>query len=101
MNRKKAHAGPQASPQASMVTIRVNGKTVAAREGESVFAALTAAGIRSLSLSKTGEPRGGLCGMGVCYECRVTIDGVPDQQACMTLVKAGMTITLPGTGATE
>ena len=41
---------------------------------------------------KTGQPRGIFCGMGVCYDCLVTIDGVPNQRACMTQVKDGMEI---------
>jgi predicted molibdopterin-dependent oxidoreductase YjgC len=77
------------------VTIRVDGKAVEAFAGETVFAALTAAGIRAFRHPSTlpAEPaRGGLCGMGVCQECRVTVDGAPDRRACMTEVRAGMEI---------
>ncbi|ACN15995.1 SoxA2 [Desulforapulum autotrophicum HRM2] len=75
------------------ITLMVNGAPVPAFEGESVHAALTAAGIQNLRRSKTGSPRGIFCGMGICYECLVTINGVPDQRACMTMVNDKMEIT--------
>jgi D-hydroxyproline dehydrogenase subunit gamma len=42
--------------------------------------------------SVSGEARGPLCGMGVCHECRVTIDGVAHRRACMVVAVAGMRI---------
>jgi sarcosine oxidase subunit alpha len=78
------------------VTIRVDEKTIEAYTGETVFAALTAAGIRVLrhpSKKRTETARGGFCGMGVCQECRVTVDGLPDQRACITEVREGMEIS--------
>ena len=75
------------------VGIKVNGRPLLAREGETVHGALLAGGIRSLRRSrKKGEKRGGLCGMGVCCECLVTIDGEPDRRACMTLVEERMEV---------
>ncbi|WP_022666329.1 (2Fe-2S)-binding protein [Desulfospira joergensenii] len=75
------------------ITVRVNGQRLAAYEGETVHALLTANGLYGLRKTrKTGQIRGALCGMGVCYECRVTIDGKPGQQACMTRVKENMEI---------
>jgi len=41
---------------------------------------------------KLNENRGALCGMGVCYECRISINGGPDQRACMAEVEDGMVI---------
>ena len=69
------------------ISLKVDGKQVVAYEGETVHAALTAAGIRRLNGS-----RGIFCGMGICYECLVTIDHVPDQRACMTFVEDQMEI---------
>ncbi len=47
----------------------------------------------------TGEPRGLFCGMGVCYECVVVVDGVPQTRACMTWVRDGMVVqTQVGSG---
>lgn len=74
------------------VRIRVNDEEVVAFKGESVYAALLTAGHRSLRCSKSGQPRGGFCGMGVCFECLVTIGGVPNQRACMVEVKDNMEI---------
>ena len=74
------------------VTIYLNGQAVTAYQGESVHAALLAAGIRVLRKSHQGQGRGVLCGMGVCYECLVTIDGVPHVRSCMTEVQAEMEI---------
>jgi len=42
--------------------------------------------------STTGESRAPVCGMGICYECRVTIDGVAHQRACMVIVEPGMRV---------
>lgn len=75
------------------IRLTVDGRQIPAFEGESVHAALAAAGIRRLGLSRrTGRARGTFCGMGICYECRVTIDGIPDRRACMTPVRDGMTV---------
>ena len=77
------------------LAISINGRTCVAFEGETVHAALWAAGYRVLRTTpKTGRPRGLFCGMGVCYDCLVTIDGVPNQRACMTLVASGMEIQI-------
>jgi predicted molibdopterin-dependent oxidoreductase YjgC len=75
------------------VHLLVNGKPVTAYEGETLHAALIAAGILSLKTSRvTQEPRGVFCGMGVCHECLVTINGVTGIRACMTLVQDGMKV---------
>jgi D-hydroxyproline dehydrogenase subunit gamma len=75
--------------------IFVNGKRIEAFPGETVQAALFAAGFRVLRESKTGGGgRGPFCGMGVCYECLVTIDGKPGRRACMAPVREGMEITI-------
>jgi len=82
------------------IRLMVDGKPVVAYEGETVHAALTAAGIRRLKKSKVSnsnnsnslESRGVFCGMGICYECLVTINHVPDQRACMTFVEDQMEI---------
>jgi sarcosine oxidase subunit alpha len=86
-------------PRGKRVTIRVNGAPVTAYTGETLFAALLAAGIRTLrpSLNDPAKTaRGGLCGMGVCQECRVTVDGWPDRRACMTEVREGMEVVTDG-----
>ncbi len=77
---------------ADRVRIRVDGRPLEAEEGMSVLAALWNAGVVFLRRSVTGGPRGPLCGMGTCFECRVTIDGVPHQRACSVAVREGMQV---------
>jgi sarcosine oxidase subunit alpha len=79
------------------LTFTINGREVTAYEGETVGAVLAAMGQRALrSSEKFGDPRGLFCGMGICQECRVTVDGTPNVRACMTLVASGMRVDLPG-----
>ncbi|MBL8342748.1 MAG: (2Fe-2S)-binding protein [Rubrivivax sp.] len=75
------------------VTLRLAGKTVNAREGDSVAAAMLAAGLAGCrSTPVSGAPRGPYCLMGVCFECLVQIDGVANQQACLVPVREGMVV---------
>ncbi len=75
------------------LTIFVDGVAMPAREGDSIAAALLAAGHAACRLSAvSGVPRGPYCLMGVCFDCLVMIDGVANRQACMTLVRDGMRI---------
>lgn len=76
-----------------LVSIMVDGKEIEAYRGETVAAAMLAAGIRTFNLSlHSKKPRSLYCGMGVCYECLVTINGVHAQRACVTYVQDGMKI---------
>ncbi len=77
----------------SVVSIVVNGRRIQAVCGETVQSALSAAGFKTFRKSKRGDARGFFCGMGVCYECLVTIDGKARQRSCMTQVREGMEIT--------
>jgi len=82
-----------AHPSANRVEIFINGKVYTAYAGDTVLAALVASGHKALRHSrKIGEPRGPLCGMGVCYECLVTINNRPNQRACMTEVEDRMEV---------
>ena len=74
------------------------GRRLDAFEGETVAAALTAAGVRTFRTDDRGEPRGIFCGMGVCFDCLVRIDGRANQRACMTKVAPGMRVR-PESGA--
>ncbi len=77
------------------VTIKVNGKEVTAYMGETLLAALIASGYRSLKKSPVlKESRGGLCGMGVCYECLVTLNGIKNVRACMQEIQPDMEIEI-------
>jgi D-hydroxyproline dehydrogenase subunit gamma len=84
------------------VTISVDGAPLQAHLGESVAAALIADGEVALRTSRGGSARGLFCGMGVCFECLVMVDGVPNTRACMTWVQDGMEIRhMNGLVATE
>lgn len=85
------------------VTILVDGVPVPAHQGETVAAALLAVDHRILRTTLIrGEPRGIFCGMGVCYDCLVVIDGRPSRRACVTPVSDGMRVgTQHGTGPAE
>jgi succinate dehydrogenase/fumarate reductase-like Fe-S protein len=71
--------------------INFEGEQVAARAGESVAAALTAHGIRGFRVTRSTAERGIFCGMGVCQECRVLVNGY-SQLACQTLCAPGMVV---------
>jgi predicted molibdopterin-dependent oxidoreductase YjgC len=75
-----------------MTEITVDGRPLRVEPGSTVASALLNAGVTVFHRSTGGTARGPLCGMGICYECRVTIDGVAHQRACMTLVVEGMAI---------
>ena len=77
-------------------TLEIDGLRVAVRAGITVAAALLNAEIAGFRRSVEGEARGPLCGMGSCHECRVTIDGRPQQRACMVLVREGMRVATGG-----
>ena len=72
--------------------LSVNGKAVEAPEGAMVSAAVAMAGESAYRRSVTGEPRSPLCGMGICFECRVTIDGRPHQRSCQIPCAPGMDV---------
>lgn len=75
------------------ITVYINGLRVTARAGQSVHAVLLAAGFKALRQAGT-VPRGVFCGMGICYDCLVSINGQPKQRACMALAADQMEISL-------
>ncbi len=78
----------------------VDGAPVSGFEGETVAATLLAAGHVQFCWAGGGAPRGPFCGMGVCHDCLVEIDGQPSQRACMTKVRDGMKVARQSTAAT-
>ena len=74
------------------LTFHLDGRPISALAGQSVAAALIAAGIRSWRIDEWGHHKGALCLIGYCFECRCRIDGEADQRACMTEAKAGMRV---------
>lgn len=78
------------------MTIQVDGREVTVSPGITVAAALLNEGVAAFRRSVSGEARGPLCGMGICYECRVSIDGRAQQRACMIPVREGMRVATGG-----
>jgi predicted molibdopterin-dependent oxidoreductase YjgC len=77
------------------VSLSIDGKPIAARAGDSVAAALLAAGLQHCRTSAvSGALRAPYCMMGVCFDCLVTIDGVGNRQSCLVPVREGMRVEL-------
>ena len=74
------------------ILLRVNGCTVSVPRGSVVAAAVARAGEARFRRSVSGQPRGPLCGMGICMECRVTIDGETQRRSCQILCAEGMEV---------
>ena len=74
------------------VRLTVDGQEVRVPAGAIVAAAVSRAGKNTYRRSTHGEPRGPLCGMGICFECRVMIDGRPHCLGCQTLCEEGMQV---------
>jgi len=74
------------------VNLKINGKPVAVPPGTIIAAAIARAGVVRFRWSVTGQPRGPLCGMGTCMECRVTINGESQCRSCQTLCSEGMEV---------
>ncbi|HEX2912331.1 MAG TPA: (2Fe-2S)-binding protein [Chloroflexia bacterium] len=69
------------------------GETVMAYPGESLGAALTAAGYSTFRYTRGAhKPRGLFCGIGVCYDCLVVVDNLPNQRACLTPARPGQEV---------
>lgn len=82
---------------AAPLTLVVDGREVVARQGDSLAAALLAAGILACRRTPlSGAPRAPFCLMGVCFECLVTIDGIGRRQACLEPVRPGMVVDTTG-----
>ena len=74
------------------ITVRVNGRAVTVPEGTVAAAAIAIAGDSRSRRSVTGEARGPLCGMGICFECRATVDGIRYVRTCQRLCEPAMEI---------
>ena len=73
------------------LTLTVNGKKVAVPPGATVAVAVSISG-HSCRTSVSGQPRGPLCGMGICFECRAAINGKPHCRTCQILCQPGMDV---------
>jgi sarcosine oxidase subunit alpha len=84
---------PDSAPEP--LTVTVNGSPVVVSSGATVAVAVAIAG-QACRRSVSGEPRGALCGMGICFECRVSIDGRPHCRSCQILCEPGMEVNTDG-----
>jgi len=75
-----------------IVDVWLNGVPRRVEQGITVAAVLLRHGITAFRRDLSGSPRGPLCGMGSCMECRVTIDEVAGRRACLVVVRDGMRI---------
>jgi len=82
---EQPHNGTQA------ITLTVNGTSLSVAAGTSVAAAILIAGSETRT-SVTGQPRAPLCGMGICFECRATINGFAHRRSCQILCEQGMEV---------
>jgi sarcosine oxidase subunit alpha len=74
------------------VELSVNGRSVTVPAGAMVSTAVAVAGITLYRRSASGEPRAPLCGMGICFECRVTINGRSHCRSCQVPCEPGMEV---------
>jgi aerobic-type carbon monoxide dehydrogenase small subunit (CoxS/CutS family) len=77
---------------ADQIRVTINGRPVSVDAGTIVAAAIAMTGVTCFRRSVSGGPRGPLCGMGTCMECRVTINGQAHCRSCLTLCIDGMQI---------
>ena len=89
---------PEARRRGAVVRFSFDGREVSGHAGESVAAALWAAGVRGLRRSSArAEPRGIYCNMGICYDCLVDVGG-REVRACMTAVREGLVVRTANAG---
>jgi predicted molibdopterin-dependent oxidoreductase YjgC len=74
-----------------LITLTINGKRCQVAEGTTLAAAMLIAG-QACRVSVTGEPRTAVCGMGICFECRATVNGTLHRRTCQTLCAPAMTV---------
>jgi len=91
--RIKNHPVLELEKERKKISIEVDGQKIEALEGEPIAAAIWNAGIRNFRYTrKRKEPRGFFCGIGLCTDCKMVVNGVPNIRTCITLVQDGMKI---------
>lgn len=100
--RRTGRRGSAPVESAARVRAAFEGEPLEGPAGASVAAALVAAGRPAWRVTREGAPRGLFCGIGVCFDCIVEIDGESGQRACMIPLREGMDIRRdPGSGASS
>ncbi|WP_082057163.1 (2Fe-2S)-binding protein [Psychromicrobium lacuslunae] len=76
------------------MTLNFDGREIPFKPGESVAAALYRSGVKSWRITReNGRPRGLFCGIGVCFDCLITVDGERNQRACLVSAQEGLTLS--------
>jgi predicted molibdopterin-dependent oxidoreductase YjgC len=88
------------SPDRGRFTITFDGDPIEVADGQTIAAALIAAGRRSWRTTRvSGAPRGAFCGIGVCFDCLATVNGTANVRACLATAQPGDAVTTQaGTG---
>jgi D-hydroxyproline dehydrogenase subunit gamma len=86
-------ADPVAPGPSRPLTIEVDGVPVAGLAGQTIAGILLAAGRASWRTSRRGRPRGVFCGIGICHDCLLTVNGLPDVRACQRRATDGDAVT--------
>jgi glycine/D-amino acid oxidase-like deaminating enzyme len=86
-------AHPTIRPTGQTISFQFDDQRIEALQGETIAAALSAAGITTLRHTASGAPRGVFCGMGACFDCVVTVNGRIGQRACLTPAEDGVHVT--------
>lgn len=74
------------------ISITVNDANISVPAGTTALAAILSTGVSAIRRSVSGAPRGPLCGMGICFECRATVNGRRHSRTCEILCASGMDI---------
>ncbi|MBW1730253.1 MAG: (2Fe-2S)-binding protein [Deltaproteobacteria bacterium] len=87
-SEKRRNRHPKAE-QNHTFQIEVDGKKIVARAGQTIAEAILDNGLKVFRRTRNGAPRSFYCGMGVCYECRMIVNGAPNVRTCMTPATPG------------
>jgi len=81
-------------------TFLFDGREVSFADGQTIAAALVATGVYSWRTTRrSGKPRGLFCGIGICFDCLITVEGVPNQRACVVMAQPEQAVSTQfGTG---
>ncbi len=86
------------NPNAKIVRVTIEGKEITAFQGDTVAAAMLVAGFNYFRITPVSEkPRAPFCMMGICFDCLVEINGIPNRRACQILVQEGMRVQIQKT----
>lgn len=83
------------------IVFQLNGQELEAREGQTIMEAILSNSIEHTRHTRNDKPRSAFCGMGICFECRMIVNGIPNIRACTTPVTAGCSVERQHDGRLE